>query len=56
MVDGTPQERSEDVMQCGPTSVQSIKEGEVYFPYDTKFVLSEVASYFLQRDLPLVSS
>lgn len=42
VVDGTPQENSEGVMQCGPASLHSIKEGEVYLPYDAKFVIAEV--------------
>lgn len=44
VIDGTPQERSEGVMQCGPTSVKAIRNGEVYLPYDTKFVIAEVKS------------
>lgn len=41
-VDGTPQERSEGVMQCGPASIKAIKEGEVYLPHDCKFIFAEV--------------
>lgn len=41
-VDGTPQENSEGVMQCGPASLQSIKNGEVFLPYDAKFIMAEV--------------
>ena len=41
-VDGTPQENSEGVMQCGPASVIAIKEGDVYLPHDAKFIIAEV--------------
>ncbi|KAJ7377337.1 hypothetical protein OS493_029696 [Desmophyllum pertusum] len=41
-VDGTPQESSEGVYQCGPASVNAIRNGEVYLNYDTDFIFSEV--------------
>ncbi|XP_078356516.1 protein-glutamine gamma-glutamyltransferase K-like [Oculina patagonica] len=40
--DATPQETSEGVFRCGPASVNAIKKGEVYLPYDTGFVFAEV--------------
>jgi len=41
-VDGTPQEESKGVYRCGPASLQAIKEGNVHYNYDTKFVFAEV--------------
>ncbi|EDO43696.1 predicted protein, partial [Nematostella vectensis] len=40
--DATPQETSEGVFRCGPCPVKAVKNGEVYVPYDTKFVFAEV--------------
>lgn len=40
--DATPQETSEGVFRCGPASVNAIKNGEVYLPYDTGFIFAEV--------------
>lgn len=42
IIDGTPQETSENIMRCGPASVAAIKKGEVGYLYDTPFVFSEV--------------
>ncbi|XP_053323403.1 protein-glutamine gamma-glutamyltransferase 4 [Spea bombifrons] len=41
-LDATPQEPSQGVFQCGPCSLTAIKNGEVYLPYDAKFVFAEV--------------
>ncbi|KAM4705111.1 protein-glutamine gamma-glutamyltransferase 4 [Rhinophrynus dorsalis] len=41
-LDATPQEPSEGVFQCGPCSLTAIKNGDVYLPYDGKFVFAEV--------------
>ncbi|KAH0627239.1 hypothetical protein JD844_002745 [Phrynosoma platyrhinos] len=41
-IDATPQERSQGIYQCGPTPISAIKKGEVYLPYDSKFVFAEV--------------
>ncbi|XP_017930605.1 protein-glutamine gamma-glutamyltransferase 4 [Manacus vitellinus] len=41
-IDATPQEQSEGVFQCGPCPVKAVREGEVYLPYDSKFVYAEV--------------
>ncbi|XP_074613939.1 protein-glutamine gamma-glutamyltransferase K-like [Acropora palmata] len=40
--DATPQETSEGVFRCGPASVNAVKKGEVYLPYDTGFIFAEV--------------
>ena len=31
-----------DLKRCGPCPVKAVKEGLVYFPYDTRFVFAEV--------------
>ncbi|XP_072046501.1 protein-glutamine gamma-glutamyltransferase K-like [Amphiura filiformis] len=41
-VDSTPQETSEGICQCGPASVNAIKQGHVYLPYDTRFIFAEI--------------
>nr|XP_008113740.1 PREDICTED: protein-glutamine gamma-glutamyltransferase 4 [Anolis carolinensis] len=41
-IDATPQEVSQGIYQCGPTPISAIKKGEVYLPYDSKFVFAEV--------------
>ncbi|XP_042328168.1 protein-glutamine gamma-glutamyltransferase 4-like [Sceloporus undulatus] len=41
-IDATPQEKSQGIFQCGPTPISAIKKGEVYLPYDSKFVFAEV--------------
>jgi len=41
-VDGTPQEESNGLYQCGPASLQAIKEGKIELPYDGRFVFAEV--------------
>ncbi|XP_022103039.1 LOW QUALITY PROTEIN: protein-glutamine gamma-glutamyltransferase K-like [Acanthaster planci] len=41
-VDATPQETSGRIFRCGPCPVSAIKQGQVYYPYDTKFVFAEV--------------
>ncbi|KAH9495958.1 hypothetical protein Btru_013865, partial [Bulinus truncatus] len=40
--DATPQETSEYVYCCGPTSVAAVKQGEVNLLYDGPFVFAEV--------------
>lgn len=42
VVDATPQEQSDGMYRCGPTSVHSVKLGEILRPYDCNFVYSEV--------------
>ncbi|XP_041040322.1 coagulation factor XIII A chain-like [Carcharodon carcharias] len=44
VVDATPQETSEGMFRCGPASVNAIKHGQVYFPYDAPFIYAEVNS------------
>uniref|UniRef100_UPI00358E806C protein-glutamine gamma-glutamyltransferase K-like n=1 Tax=Myxine glutinosa TaxID=7769 RepID=UPI00358E806C len=41
-IDATPQETSVGMYRCGPTSLNAIKNGMVYLPYDTPFVFAEV--------------
>ncbi|NWZ37744.1 TGM4 glutamyltransferase, partial [Brachypodius atriceps] len=41
-IDATPQEQSQGRFQCGPCSVKAVREGDVYLPYDSKFVYAEV--------------
>lgn len=41
-MDATPQETSEGVFQTGPASLNAIKQGHVYLPYDAKFVFAEI--------------
>ncbi|KAI1284879.1 Annulin [Halotydeus destructor] len=42
VIDATPQEMSDGLFRCGPTSVEAVKRGDVIKPYDTKFVFAEV--------------
>ncbi|KAK9405103.1 protein-glutamine gamma-glutamyltransferase E-like [Crotalus adamanteus] len=42
VIDATPQERSQGIYQCGPTSVMAVKQGDVKLNYDTAFVYTEV--------------
>ncbi|KFQ41231.1 Protein-glutamine gamma-glutamyltransferase 4, partial [Mesitornis unicolor] len=41
-IDSTPQEQSQGIFQCGPCPLKGIREGDVYLPYDSKFVYAEV--------------
>ncbi|XP_053385851.1 hemocyte protein-glutamine gamma-glutamyltransferase-like [Mercenaria mercenaria] len=41
-IDATPQERSGGVYCMGPMSLLAVKRGEVYFPYDGRFLFAEV--------------
>ncbi|NXU11896.1 TGM4 glutamyltransferase, partial [Pardalotus punctatus] len=41
-IDSTPQEQSQGRFQCGPCPVKAVREGDVYLPYDSKFVYAEV--------------
>ncbi|XP_069740727.1 protein-glutamine gamma-glutamyltransferase 2-like isoform X2 [Narcine bancroftii] len=45
VVDATPQEESENVYCCGPSSVTAIKQGNVDEKYDTEFVFAEVNAH-----------
>ncbi|XP_066443501.1 protein-glutamine gamma-glutamyltransferase E-like [Eleutherodactylus coqui] len=42
VLDSTPQEQSQGVYRCGPTSVIAVKEGDLHIGYDTPFVFAEV--------------
>uniref|UniRef100_A0A8C1ILH1 protein-glutamine gamma-glutamyltransferase n=1 Tax=Cyprinus carpio TaxID=7962 RepID=A0A8C1ILH1_CYPCA len=44
VIDCTPQETSDGLYRCGPTSVNAIKEGELSYPFDAKFVFAEINS------------
>ncbi|XP_073797469.1 coagulation factor XIII A chain [Danio rerio] len=44
VVDCTPQETSDGLFRCGPTSVNAIKEGELSYPFDARFVFAELNS------------
>ncbi|XP_040445659.1 protein-glutamine gamma-glutamyltransferase 4 [Falco naumanni] len=41
-IDSTPQEKSQGIFQCGPCPLKAIREGDVYLPFDSKFVFAEV--------------
>ncbi|XP_046450915.1 annulin-like [Daphnia pulex] len=41
-IDATPQEESDGVYRCGPTSVAAVKRGEVKKAFDTAFHFAEV--------------
>ncbi|NXE19498.1 TGM4 glutamyltransferase, partial [Ardeotis kori] len=41
-IDSTPQEQSQGVFRCGPSPVKAVREGDVYLPFDSKFVYAEV--------------
>ncbi|NXU42957.1 TGM4 glutamyltransferase, partial [Drymodes brunneopygia] len=41
-IDSTPQEQSQGRFQCGPCPVKAVQEGDVYLPFDSKFVYAEV--------------
>nr|CAB3266930.1 transglutaminase [Phallusia mammillata] len=47
-VDGTPQEASNHLMQCGPAPVSAIKNGEIYIGHDTNFIFAEVNADVLE--------
>ncbi|XP_010137307.1 PREDICTED: protein-glutamine gamma-glutamyltransferase 4, partial [Buceros rhinoceros silvestris] len=41
-IDATPQERSQGIFQCGPSPLNAVRQGDVYLPFDSKFVFAEV--------------
>ncbi|NWU99221.1 TGM4 glutamyltransferase, partial [Upupa epops] len=41
-IDATPQEQSQGIFQCGPCPLKAVRDGDVYLPYDGKFVYAEV--------------
>lgn len=42
VIDATPQEPSDGLYRCGPTSVNAIRNGEVSRDFDGRFVFAEV--------------
>ncbi|XP_046746451.1 hemocyte protein-glutamine gamma-glutamyltransferase-like [Diprion similis] len=42
VIDATPQETSDGTFQCGPASVEAIKQGAAGFNYDVPFMISSV--------------
>lgn len=53
-IDATPQEQSQGIFQCGPCPVNAIRKGDVYLPYDSKFVFAEVNAdriFWLVKDV-----
>ncbi|XP_069113243.1 protein-glutamine gamma-glutamyltransferase K-like isoform X1 [Argopecten irradians] len=42
IIDATPQEESDGLMQCGPSPQKAVKQGLTYIPSDTAFVFTEV--------------
>ena len=52
-IDATPQESSDGLYRCGPTSVEAIKYGEIAKHFDGFFVYAEVNAdevYWLYKD------
>nr|XP_004611061.1 unnamed protein product [Sorex araneus] len=47
VLDATPQEESEGVFRCGPTSVTAIREGDVHLAHDGPFVFAEVNADYI---------
>ncbi|XP_066591017.1 hemocyte protein-glutamine gamma-glutamyltransferase-like [Prorops nasuta] len=41
-IDATPQERSDSFYQCGPASVEAIRQGAVGYNYDVTFMVASV--------------
>lgn len=41
-IDATPQETSDGSYQCGPTSLEAIKNGQVGYNYDVAFMIASV--------------
>ncbi|XP_073686810.1 coagulation factor XIII A chain-like [Garra rufa] len=44
VVDCTPQETSDGLYRCGPTSVSAVRDGELSYPFDARFVFAELNS------------
>uniref|UniRef100_A0A667ZZ23 Protein-glutamine gamma-glutamyltransferase K n=1 Tax=Myripristis murdjan TaxID=586833 RepID=A0A667ZZ23_9TELE len=53
VIDATPQETSQGTFRCGPASVSSVRNGQVYLKHDSPFVFAEVNSdkIYWQRNL-----
>lgn len=55
VIDSTPQEPSDGLFRCGPTSVVAVREGNVSTAFDGPFVYAEVNAdevYWLRRSYP----
>uniref|UniRef100_A0A672S672 Coagulation factor XIII A chain-like n=1 Tax=Sinocyclocheilus grahami TaxID=75366 RepID=A0A672S672_SINGR len=55
VIDCTPQETSDGLYRCGPTSVNAIRDGELSYPFDAKFVFAEVRNMSMLFDVYLPS-
>ena len=42
VIDATPQETSDGLYRTGPSSLESVRRGEIGYMYDSAFVFSEV--------------
>lgn len=42
VLDGTPQETSEDMFRCGPASLHAVRDGDLQRPYDATYVFAQV--------------
>ncbi|KAA0704900.1 Coagulation factor XIII A chain [Triplophysa tibetana] len=51
VVDSTPQETSDGLYRCGPTSVSALKDGELSYPFDGKFVYAEFNSDVIYHEI-----
>ncbi|XP_072259315.1 protein-glutamine gamma-glutamyltransferase E-like [Pyxicephalus adspersus] len=54
VLDSTPQETSQGIYRCGPTSVTAVKEGDLHLGFDAPFVFAEVnadrVTWIVQKD------
>lgn len=42
VLDATPQEPSDAIFRCGPTSLKAVREGELQRSYDVAYVFAQV--------------
>lgn len=47
-IDATPQETSDGFLQCGPSSLEAIKKGQVGFNYDVGFLVATVNADYMK--------
>lgn len=47
-IDATPQEKSNNFYQCGPASLEAIRQGEVGLNYDVPFMVASVNADFMK--------
>lgn len=50
-IDATPQETSEDVYRCGPSSLRAVRDGELQRPYDAAYVFAQVNADKVKSEL-----